>query len=120
MKEDLGRKERAVPPGIETPGIPAQKMVKSFLKNLLALTGLASIITMLGSLAYVDKKLHDVSNGYKYGPARHLEYLSALLHSFSRSIDVIAADTHRKVCDEENRKYDRLEDEREKAWSAAR
>lgn len=94
--------------------------LKSFLKNLLALTGLVSIITMLGSLAYVDKKLHDLSNGYKYGPARHLEYLSALLHSFNRSIDVIAADTHRKVCDEENRKYDRLEDEREKAWSAAR
>jgi hypothetical protein len=46
--------------------------------------------------------------------------LSALLHSFNRSIDVIAADTHRKVCDEENRKYDRLEDERERAWSAAR
>lgn len=80
--------------------------MKGFLKNLLALTGLASIITMLGSLAYVDKKLHDVGNGYKYGPARHLEYLSALLHSFNRSIDVIAADTHRKVCDEENRKYD--------------
>lgn len=60
--------------------------MKSFLKNLLALTGLASIITMLGSLAYVDKKLHDVSNGYKYGPARHLEYLSALLHSFNRSM----------------------------------
>lgn len=75
--------------------------MKSFLKNLLALTGLASIITMLSSLAYVDKKLHDVSNGYKYGPARHLEYLSALLHSFNRSIDVIAADTYRKVCDEE-------------------
>lgn len=61
--------------------------MKSFLKNLLALTGLASIITMLGSLVYVDKKLHDVGNGYKYGPARHLEYLSALLHSFNRSID---------------------------------
>ena len=74
----------------------------------------------LGSLAYVDKKLHDLGNGYKYGPARHLEYLSALLHSFNRSIDVIAADTHRKVCDEENRKYDRLEDERERAWSVAR
>lgn len=42
--------------------------MKSFLKNLLALTGLVSIITVLGSLAYVDKKLHDVSNGYKYGP----------------------------------------------------
>ena len=25
MKEDLDRKERAVPPGIEIPGIPAQK-----------------------------------------------------------------------------------------------
>lgn len=33
--------------------------MKSFLKNLLALTGLVSIITVLGSLAYVDKKLHD-------------------------------------------------------------
>lgn len=94
--------------------------MKGFLKNLLALTGLASIVAALGSLAYVDKKLHDVSNGYKYGPARHLEYLSALLHSFNRTIDVIAADTHRKVCDEENRKYDRLEDEREKAWNAVR
>lgn len=71
--------------------------MKSFLKNLLALTGLVSIITVLGSLAYVDKKLHDVSNGYKYGPARHLEYLSALLHSFSRSIDVIAADMKRRA-----------------------
>lgn len=27
MKEDLDRKEGAVPPGIEIPGIPAQKMV---------------------------------------------------------------------------------------------
>lgn len=36
------------------------------------------------------------------------------------TFSVIAADTHRKVSDEENRKYDRLEDERERAWSAAR
>lgn len=28
MKEDLDRKERAVPPGIEIPGIPARKLVK--------------------------------------------------------------------------------------------
>lgn len=27
MKEDLDRKERAVPPGIEIPGIPARKLV---------------------------------------------------------------------------------------------
>ena len=29
MKEDLDRKEGAVPPGIEIPGIPARKLVKS-------------------------------------------------------------------------------------------
>ena len=28
MKEDLDRKEGAVPPGIEIPGIPARKLVK--------------------------------------------------------------------------------------------
>lgn len=30
MKEDLDRKEGAVPPGIEIPGIPARKLVKSW------------------------------------------------------------------------------------------
>lgn len=30
MKEDLDRKEGAVPPGIEIPGIPARKLVKPF------------------------------------------------------------------------------------------
>ena len=29
MKKDLDRKERAVPPGIEIPGIPARKLVKA-------------------------------------------------------------------------------------------
>lgn len=29
MKEDLDRKERAVPPGIEILGIPARKLVKN-------------------------------------------------------------------------------------------
>lgn len=29
MKEDLDRKEGAVPPGIEIPGIPAGKLVKA-------------------------------------------------------------------------------------------
>jgi hypothetical protein len=29
MKEDLDRKEGAVPPGIEIPGIPARKLVKN-------------------------------------------------------------------------------------------
>lgn len=29
MKEDLDRKEGAVPPGIEIPGIPARKLVKT-------------------------------------------------------------------------------------------
>ena len=69
---------------------------------------------------YLDGRLHAVSNGYKYGPARHLEYLSALLHSFNRSVDVVAADTYRKVCDEESRKYDELEEAREKAWNMSR
>lgn len=61
--------------------------MKSFLKNLLALTGLVSIITVLGSLAYVDKKLHDVSNGYKYGPRTAsgvFERAVALLQPFYR------------------------------------
>lgn len=29
MKKDLKGKERVVPPGIEIPGIPAQKLVKA-------------------------------------------------------------------------------------------
>lgn len=29
MKKDLKGKERAVPPGIEIPGIPARKLVKA-------------------------------------------------------------------------------------------
>lgn len=33
MKEDLDRKEGAVPPGIEIPGIPARKLVKAFKWN---------------------------------------------------------------------------------------
>lgn len=37
MKEDLDRKEGAVPPGIEIPGIPAQKMVKRDRKLLMQL-----------------------------------------------------------------------------------
>lgn len=31
MKEDLDRKEGAVPPGIEIPGIPARKLVNAAL-----------------------------------------------------------------------------------------
>lgn len=94
--------------------------MKDFIKNLLVLAGLASFGAAVCSLVYLDGRLHAVSNGYKYGPARHLEYLSALLHSFNRSVDVVAADTYRKVCDEESRKYDELEEAREKAWNMSR
>lgn len=94
--------------------------MKDFIKNLLALAGLVSVGAAVCSLVYLDRRLHAVSNGYKYGPARHLEYLSALLHSFNRSVDVVAADTYRKVCDEESRKYDELEEAREKAWNMSR
>lgn len=94
--------------------------MKDFIKNLLVLAGLASVGAAVCSLVYLDGRLHAVSNGYKYGPARHLEYLSALLHSFNRSVDVVAADTYRKVCDEESRKYDELEETREKAWNMSR
>lgn len=34
MKEDLDRKERAVPPGIEIPGIPARKLVNAVEKAI--------------------------------------------------------------------------------------
>lgn len=34
MKEDLDRKEEAVPPGIEIPGIPARKLVNVRLNGL--------------------------------------------------------------------------------------
>lgn len=33
MKEDLDRKERAVPPGIGIPGIPARKLVNAIRDN---------------------------------------------------------------------------------------
>ena len=33
MKEDLDRKEGAVPPGIEIPGIPARKLVKNIVNT---------------------------------------------------------------------------------------
>lgn len=34
MKEDLDRKEGAVPPGIEIPGIPARKLVNAAIDQL--------------------------------------------------------------------------------------
>lgn len=86
----------------------------------MALTGLASVGAAVCSLVYLDRKLYAVGNGYKYVPARHLEYLSALLHSFNRSVDVVTVDAYRKICDEESRKYDELDEARERAWNMFR
>ena len=94
--------------------------MKAFLKNLLALTGLLSIVVSVVSLVYLDRKLHEMGNGCGYGPARHLEYLSRLLHSCNRSVDITANEMYRHVCDEESRRYDELMDERERNWKAVR
>ena len=41
MKEDLDRKEGAVPPGIEIPGIPARKLVMDPIAADITVTALA-------------------------------------------------------------------------------
>lgn len=43
MKEDLDRKEGAVPPGIEIPGIPARKLVNKYAGTKLDISAQQSV-----------------------------------------------------------------------------
>lgn len=86
--------------------------MKGFVRNLLALTGAASIVAALYALEHLDRKLHEYANGLKYGPARHVEYLGDVLHYCNRAAEISAAGMYQRVCDDEARKYDESEDAR--------
>lgn len=93
--------------------------MRNFAKNLLALTGATSISLAVAGLAYLDRRLHEYGSGLKYGPARHVEYLGDVLHRCNRAAEYAAADTYQKVSMEKARRYDELEEEKERAWNEA-
>lgn len=83
-----------------------------FARNLLALTGIAALIAAIASAVYVDKRLHAASGVFKYGPARHIEYVSRILHALNRDIDSQAAEMSRIANEDNALAYDRLMDRR--------
>lgn len=83
-----------------------------FARNLLALTGIAALIAAIASAIYVDKRLHEAGGSFKYGPARHIEYASRILHTLNRDIDSQAAEMSRIANEDNALAYDRLMDRR--------
>lgn len=89
--------------------------MKGFVRNLLALTGAASIVAGLYAMEHLDRKLHESADGLKYGPARHVEYLGDVLHGCNSVAKDSAIALHRKVRLEMDHRYDDLEDARNQA-----
>lgn len=83
------------------------------MRALACLVGLVSFLGWVSALVYMDKRLHDTSNGHKYGPARHLAYLSDVIHRTSRTIDESALSMYAKSAAEDSRFFDSLADARE-------
>ena len=83
-----------------------------------AFVGVVATALSLGSLVYVDRKLHESSHGYKYGPARHIAYFSDIMHRTSRDIDSSAVEMYSKSTFEDGVKYDQMVDVRDSAPDA--
>jgi hypothetical protein len=83
-----------------------------------AFVGVVATALSLGSLVYVDRKLHESSHGYKYGPARHIAYFSDIMHRTSRDIDSSAVEMYSKSMFEDRFKYDQMVDARYSASDA--
>ena len=83
-----------------------------------AFVGVVATALSLGSLVYVDRKLHESSHGYKYGPARHIAYYSDIMHKTSRDIDSAAVEMYSKSTFEDKFKYDQMVDARDSAPDA--
>ena len=90
------------------------------LKSLTFLTGIVSTITWIIGLLYADKRLHETTNNYKFGPMRHLSYLSNLVHRTDRMIGDAALDTWREAQEEDAAYYQRIEDEHDRLFEKAR
>lgn len=94
--------------------------LKNAVKALTALAGLLAIAGWVLGFVYMDRRLHETSQGHKYGPARHLGYFSDVIHRTSRAIDEAAVSTYSKAAAEDAMFYDSLTDAREDAVHGAR
>jgi hypothetical protein len=83
-----------------------------------AFVGIVATALSFGSLVYADRKLHEASRGYKYGPARHIAYYSDIMHRTSRDIDSAAVEMYRKSTFDDQFKYDQMVDARDSASDA--
>jgi ABC-type transport system involved in multi-copper enzyme maturation permease subunit len=79
--------------------------------GVFAAVGFVFTAASMASLIYANKKLYDMSNNYKYGPARHLAYYSDIIHRTSRGIDSAAVSMFHNASSEDQLKYDRMIDE---------
>ena len=80
--------------------------------------GVVATALSFGSLVYVDRKLHEMSRGYKYSPARHIAYYSDIMHRTSRDIDSSAIEMYHKSTFEDQLKYDQMVDAHDSASDA--
>lgn len=90
------------------------------LKTLTFITGIASTMAWIIGIVYTDKRLHDTTSNYKFGPMRHLSYLSNLAHRFDRMIGDAALDTWREAQEEDAAYYQKIEDEHDRLFEKAR
>lgn len=87
--------------------------VRNGVLGALSFIGVCGMIGLTASLVYVDRQLHKPNPGYKYGPARHLEFLSNVAHRANREMESEAVETMRRCAMEDRMHYDSMADERE-------
>lgn len=91
----------------------AQDAVKEVAKGLTVLmagVGVASLVVTVSAWNYMQGRLDKTSNGYRYGVARRLSFLSNVIHRTSRDIDSAAVETYSTAVMEDRKSYSDLED----------
>lgn len=87
------------------------KQYTEAISTLIDMAGLASLITGIIGIVYIDRRLHKTAHdNYKFGPARHLNYFSDVIHRASRDIDKAALNAYNSAASEDAIFYDSLKD----------
>lgn len=84
--------------------------MRTFTRNLLALTGLASLTGGIWLLSRLERRLIARSNGREYGPASHLEYYGRIARQLMDAADTEASSMARQAAEADDHAYDRYMD----------
>lgn len=96
------------------------KTLLNTLKGMTLLAGVVSIVAWIASVIYIDRRLHETTSNYKFGPMRHVSYFSNLAHRANRMIGDAALDTWHEAQEEDAEYYQKLEDEHDRLFEQAR